>query len=125
MSEDETNQIQEGSIIEHGGKGKLVVEKIDSAEIVVGNLGDRLRGDCPVEYGDECIDPDCDGRIGEAERDPDTYSAHELYCFGCGLNWVEQGNLWKEQYADWPTSFKFEEADSEQSSTETEQGGDA
>jgi hypothetical protein len=74
---------------------------------VIANLGDRLLHECPVEEGDECIDDSCDGRIGESERDEETMSAHELYCYGCGLNWAEHGNLWDETYADWPTSFSY------------------
>lgn len=88
---------------------KYVVEGTEGETVIVGKLGDRILDECPVEYGDRCIDSDCEGRIGETERDEETLSAHELYCFGCGLNWVERGGMWEEKYADWPTSFSFEE----------------
>lgn len=93
------------------GVQRYIAEDWDGDTLVVSELGNRILDECPVEYGDECIDPECDGRVGETERDPETMSAHELYCYGCGMNWVERAGSWDETYADWPTSFSFEGGD--------------
>lgn len=99
-----------GRVLQNKEDGtKYVAEGVEGNDLIIGRLGDRRLAECPVECGDECIDPDCDGGIGETERDPETMSAHELYCYGCGLNWVEYGSTWGESYVDWPTSFSFEE----------------
>jgi len=103
------NDIDPGNILVHEGTRYVIDTITNDGVIEVSELGDRHLSECPVEYGDECIDPECDGRVGETLRDPETYSAHELYCFGCGLNWAEHGGTWEEKYADWPTSFSFEE----------------
>ena len=86
-------------------KDRYVLEDRQGDTLIVSKLGDRMLDECPVEEGGECIDPNCDGAIGETERDEETYSAHELYCYGCGLNWVQRGGTWDEKYAEWPTSF--------------------
>ncbi len=106
-SAEDADTVERGAIAEHKDGRRFVVEDADGDEIVLGRLGDRLLDECPVEEGDQCIDSDCDGRIGETERDRESMSAHELYCYGCGLNWVERGNTWDEQYVDWPTSFEY------------------
>jgi len=98
-----------GTVLRHKEDGrKFVLDKVVDGEAVVGELGDRIIDECPVEEGDDCIDPECEGRVGETERDKETMSAHELYCYECGLNWVERGNTWDEQYVDWPTSFSYD-----------------
>jgi hypothetical protein len=86
-------------------------EQLDDGTVVVSEIGNRIVDECPVEEGGECFDPECDGRIGETERDEETMSAHELYCYQCGLNWVEHGNSWDEKYAEWPTHFSYGDSD--------------
>jgi hypothetical protein len=115
MSNSERQNL-EGLHLQHSDGRRLVVSGVVDGEVHVKQLGDRLIKDCPVEYGDACIDPECDGRIGEILRDKETQSAHELYCYGCGLNWVEgAGGHWRESYADWPTSFEFENSENPRS----------
>lgn len=113
VSQSGSEEELQGQIVRHKENGsRYVIGEADGEEIILDRLGNRMIEECPVEYGDECIDPNCDGRVGETERDEETLSAHELYCYGCGLNWVERGGgYWEEGYADWPTSFSFEEGD--------------
>lgn len=101
-----TDRTDRGNLLESvvtDGETDHVVEQHDEQQIIIAELGDRLLDECPVNAGDGCIDPECDGGIGEIERDPETQSAHELFCRGCGLNWVEHGNTWEESRAEWPT----------------------
>jgi len=100
-------KLSEGQFIEYSDGRRFVIESVDDGDVFVGELGDRWINECPVEFGDECIDPDCDGRVGEYDSD-DELSAHELYCYECGLNWVERSGHWEETYVGWCTSWTFE-----------------
>lgn len=102
-----------GTIAIHDDGSKYVVAGHDDGAVLLGEIGDRYVDDCPVEEGDTCIDPDCDGRIGEKERDKETMSAHERYCYECGLHWVErgEGGRWEEEYSDYYTRFTYTEGD--------------
>ncbi len=119
------DDIEPGTILAHGGT-RYIIESITNGEIEVSELGNRHLSACPVEYGDDCIDPRCDGRVGESLPDTETYdwkSVHELYCFECGLNWVKRSGFWEENYVDWPTSVSFEESENPRSQDAGPNGG--
>lgn len=123
------NDIDPGNILVHEGTRYVIDTITNDGVIEVSELGDRHLSECPVEYGDECIDPECEGRIGESLGDTETYDwnvAHELYCYECGLSWVERSAFWEEQYADWPTSSALTFEDSENPRSQemgTDRGG--
>lgn len=80
------------------------IEGIEDGILVTGEVGDRLLDSCPVEEGDVCIYPGCEGTINELEL-----SAHELFCTDCGLHWIDRDGLWAEEYSEYYIGFTQDE----------------
>lgn len=106
--QDGISEIREGLFVAQGDT-TYQIESVDEDEIRVSELGDRWVDECPVAEDDECIRPGCDGKIGEFEADEETMTAHELFCYECGLHWTRRGSHWEEGYSDFYTSFSYEE----------------